>query len=221
MRNKKLIIYGTSIIAELAYEYFSSDSTYKVSGFTVDTKFMNTNKFNGYEVYPFEDIVNICPPDEFDMFIAIGSMKLNTIREKYYKIAKCLGYSLATYISSKSSVYHNVEIGDNCFILPYSVIQPFSKISNSVFVWDATMIGHHCTISDNVFIASAKIAGLSTINNNSFIGLGALIGDGVVIEKYNYISMGSVINKSTESYSIYRSKPAKKYSVDSSLLYLA
>ena len=220
MNNSKLIIYGTSVIAQLAYEYFSTDSNYHICGFTIENQYKTTNRFCGLEVYPFEEILNRCPPDEYDMFIAIGSMKLNTIREIYYKKAKDLGYRLASYVSSKASVYSNVDIGDNCFILPFTVIQPYAQISNSVFIWDTSMIGHHCKISNHVFIASAKIAGLTTIDNNCFIGLGSLISDNIVISEYNYIAMGSVINKNTKSNGIYRGNPAKRFQIDSISFYI-
>ncbi|MCT4501785.1 hypothetical protein N0U25_28730, partial [Pseudomonas sivasensis] len=57
------------------------------------------------------------PPDQVEAFIAIGDSQLNRVRARYYDLMKARGYALASYVSSRAFVWHNVKIGDNCFVL--------------------------------------------------------------------------------------------------------
>ena len=45
---------------------------------------------------------------------------------------KSLGYTMASYISTRAYIGYEVEIGDNCFIMENNVIQSFAKIGNNV-----------------------------------------------------------------------------------------
>ena len=109
---KKLIIFGDSAFSEIAYEYFTFDSNYEVIGFTVESNFLTKRQLFNLPVYPYEDIEKILPPSEYEMHIALTYSKLNRIRMRIYETAKKKGYTLANYISSKSFVWKNVELGD-------------------------------------------------------------------------------------------------------------
>jgi sugar O-acyltransferase (sialic acid O-acetyltransferase NeuD family) len=214
MTKKRLLIYGTSVIAELAHEYFTHDSPFNVAAFTVEGAYLQGKEFLGLPVFPFENIQETCPPDDFEVFIAVGSVQLNYVREKFCRQAKELGYSLAGYVSSRAQVWPNVTHGENCLILPQSVIQPFVRLGHGVFVWDGSNIGHHSIVEDYAFIASAGISGLCSIGRHSFLGAGALVGDGVSIAEDSYIALGAVVHKSTKANGIYRGDPAKCHELD-------
>ena len=53
---KQLVIFGNGEIAELAHYYFSTDSEYKVEGFTVDAEYLETESFCGLPITPFEKL---------------------------------------------------------------------------------------------------------------------------------------------------------------------
>lgn len=207
-KQKKLIIYGTGALAEVAYFYFTFDSIYEVVSFTVESAFITVDNFKGLSVIPFEEIENYYPPDEYEMFVAVGYRKLNDIRVKFYKIAKKKGYKLASYVSSYC-VNLAESIGDNCFILENNTIQPFTKIGNNVIIWSSSYIGHHVTIEDNCFIASnVSVSGFCKIGRNSFIGVGATIVDNIMISEYNLIGAGALITRNTKPYEVYKGNRA-------------
>ncbi len=207
-KKKKLIIYGTGTLAEIAYFYFNIDSIYEVVGFTVEKKYFCCEFFKDLKVYPFEDIENIFSPLDYEMFIAIGYAKMNKIREEFYFKAKEKGYKLANYISSYSVIWTD-QIGDNCFILENNTIQPFTKIGNNNIIWSTNHIGHHVIIEDNCFIASnVTISGFCTIGSNCFIGVGATIIDGITIERETLVGAGSLITKNTNFQDVYKGNKA-------------
>ncbi|MBW9222849.1 acetyltransferase [Methanothermococcus sp. SCGC AD-155-K20] len=209
-KKEKIVIFGTSIFAELVYYYLTKDSPYEIVAFTVDKDFIIEKEKFGIPVVPFEEVEKIYPPDDFKMFIAIGYRKLNRMRvEKYYQ-AKEKGYGLISYVCSKAIVWDNVEIGENSFIFEASIIQPFVKIGNNVIVWSGGHVGHHTIINDHVFIAPyAAISGLCKIGSYCFIGINATIRDGMSVAEDCIIGANALIIKNTQKGGVYGGQPAK------------
>lgn len=194
----QLIIFGISEIAKCAYEYFQHDSDYEVVAFTADSEFINQEHFLGLPIIPFEKINKQFTPTKYAAFAAIGAQQLNRIRTKKYLELKNMGYTIASYISSKAFVWRNVEIGEHSFILENNTLQPFVKIGNNVTLWSGNHIGHGTTINDNCFITShVVVSGCCSIGRNCFIGVNSSIADCVTVENDNFIGMHAKIDKST------------------------
>jgi len=216
---KKVIIFGTGAFAEVAYFYLTQDSDYDVVGFTINKKFITEDKFCGLPVTAFENIESNYPHTKFSMFIAIGYKNMNKIRAQIFNESKQKGYELISYINSKATVWENLSIGENCFILENNVIQPFVKIGNDVILWSGNHIGHHSTISDHCFISShVVISGFTKIDSYSFLGVNSTIRDGVTIASECLIGAGALILKNTKKGGIYTSKDANLLSVSSDKL---
>src|SRR5438046_8264186 len=163
---KKLVIYGTGMVAEVADFYFKTDTDYEIIAFTNASAFIKGKFFNGKPLVPFEELESIYPPAEHDIFIAVGYLNTNQIRKSRYHEAKGKGYACATYISPRAT-YYRTPVGDNCFILENNVIQPFVNIGNNVTLWSGNHIGHHSVIADNCFITShVVISGGCNIGQN-------------------------------------------------------
>jgi sugar O-acyltransferase (sialic acid O-acetyltransferase NeuD family) len=208
--NKKLIIFGDSAFAEIAYEYFTYDSDYEVVAFTVSSEFIKKDTLFNLPVIPFENIETIFDPNQYDMHVALVYNNLNRIRTYFYEAAKNKGYTLANYISTKAFVWRNIEIGDNCFIFEDNTIQPFVKIgSNNVF-WSGNHIGHHSIIGSHNFISShVVISGFCKVGNSNFIGVNATIGNNITIDNDCLIGSFVHIVKDTPSGSLLKGTPNK------------
>lgn len=178
MKGKKLILFGDSAFAEIAYEYFTHDSAYEVVAFTVSKAYLKKESLFGLPIVAFEEVELLYPPAQYDMHIALVYNSLNRVRRQFYLDAKSKGYTLANYISSKSFVWRNVEIGDNVFIFEDNTIQPFVKIgSNNVF-WSGNHIGHHSVIGSHNFISShVVVSGFCNIGDNNFFGVNSTMGN--------------------------------------------
>jgi sugar O-acyltransferase (sialic acid O-acetyltransferase NeuD family) len=181
-KTKKLILFGDSAFAEIAYEYFTHDSDYEVVAITISKEYIKNETFLGIPVVPFEDIENIYPPSDYEMHIALVYNSLNRVRRNFYNSAKLKGYKLANYISSRSFVWHNVQLGDNIFIFEDNTIQPFVSIgSNNVF-WSGNHIGHHSSIGSHNFISShVVISGFCNIENSNFFGVNSTVANNLNI----------------------------------------
>lgn len=214
---KKVVIFGTGDFAQVAYFYLTHDSQYEIVAFTADKTFIKEKESFGLPLIPFEEVENSCPPNEYQMFIAIAYSNVNRVRaEKYYE-AKRKGYELISYINSKAVTWGDTEIGDNCFIFENQTIQPFVKIGNNVIVWSGNHIGHHSFIGDHCFITShVVISGNVKIGPYCFLGVNATIRDGLTIARECIIGAGALILKDTVEKAVYRGNAAELYSADSS-----
>lgn len=218
--SKKLVIYGTGSISEIVYDYFTNESDYEVVAFTLERKVLGgqgSRFFQGLPVIPFEIIEAHYPPQNYEMFVAIGYLKLNHVRARIYKETKDKQYKLATFISPHAYIGRNVKIGDNCFIMEHNNLQYGVEIGNNVFIWASNHIGHHTKIRDHVFLASQiVVSGNCDIGKYSFIGSGASFADNIKVGKNCLIGIGVPVSRSLEDDTLYAHKtypPERKIDV--------
>ncbi|EGR0049865.1 acetyltransferase [Vibrio vulnificus] len=213
MKNKKLVIIGAGELARIAYEYFTYDSNYDVSAFSVNKEFIDSSEIDSIPVVEFEELEKIYPPSEYEAFVAIPATKLNRVRTKLFNEAKNKGYKLATYISSSAFVWRNAEIGENCFIFENNTIQPFVKIEDNVILWSGNHIGHRTVIRANSFITShAVISGYCEIGSGSFIGVNATFNDKTSLAANSIVGSGAVVTKKLKiEEGVYIGNPAKLF----------
>lgn len=210
---RKLVIVGAGEFAEIAYEYFMSDSEYDVVAFSVENRFINDKKslFNK-PIIPFEEIEKLYPPEEVDVFVALYYGKLNRSRKRLYNQCKKLGYHCASYVSSHAFVWNNVSIGENTFIFEDNTIQYHVTIGNNVVLWSGNHIGHRTVIEDDCWLTShVVVSGFCRIGKSSFIGVNATIGDEVIVGEDTVLGAGAVSVKSIpEKGCVYVGNPVRK-----------
>lgn len=216
----RVVIIGAGETAEIAYEYFTYDSNYEIVGFSVEMEYIQRNTLHGLPVVAFEEIEKHYPPDDYLVFIAVSSTKLNRVRTRLYHEAKAKGFTCATYVSSRSFVWRNVEIGENSFIFEDNTIQPFVKIGNNVVLWSGNHIGHNTIIKDNCFVAShVVVSGFCEIGENCFLGVNSTIINNITVAKDCFIGAGALIQKDTNEGSVYQSVSTEPSKVGSLRLF--
>ncbi|RYC30013.1 acetyltransferase [Lichenibacterium minor] len=206
-----LVIYGLGETAVLAHEYFLHDSEHRVVAFTVDRSYVESEQFRSLPVVAFEDVASSFPPSEYAMFAASASSRLNRDRAGMFAKAKDKNYRCLSYVSSRAFVWHNVEIGENCFILEHNTLQPFTKVGDNAVLWSGNHVGHRTNIGRHCFITShVVISGYCKVGDHSFLGVNAAVADGVSIAADNYVAMGSVVQKDTQEDGVYQGNPAER-----------
>ena len=215
----KLVIFGTGDIGELAWQYFSTDSPHDVVGFTVDRAFLTDSSFCGLPVVPFEDVTQAFAPSDHAFFVALSYTRLNALRRDKYLAVKALGYTIASYISSRATVLTNRPIGENCFILEDNTVQPFASIGNNVTLWSGNHIGHHSTIHDHCFLAShIVVSGGVEIGESCFIGVNATLRDHIKVGPRCVIGAGALLLSDADPEGVYLGPETERSRVPSSRL---
>jgi sugar O-acyltransferase (sialic acid O-acetyltransferase NeuD family) len=212
----KVVIVGDGETAELAYEYLKHDSPHEVVAFCVEREYAKRDKLFDLPIVHFEELEQRYPPGEYKAFVAISYTQLNRVRARLYQATKSKGYECISYVSSRAFVWHNVEIGENCFIFENNVVQYAVKLGNNVVLWSGNHIGHQTIVHDNVFISShVVVSGYCEVGANCFLGVNSSIANNVKIAKDCLIGMGAVVHKDTEERKVYVGNPAKPLPKDS------
>lgn len=148
-------------------------------------------------------MLSIIRIEEFD-FYSIGA------RQR----ARRLGFGEGTRVYATAIIYGRPKVGKNVFIGPYAVIDG----TGSLTIGDNTHIGLHtmiwthsthlsCLIGKDVK-ETEKIESV-VIENNVWIGGGAIITPGVKIGHHSIIAAGAVVTDDIPPYSLAAGTPAK------------
>lgn len=210
MEKKKLIIYGIGRFAEYVQYVFDNDSEFEVVAFCIEKAYLSLDQFENKPLIPFEDIYIEYPPENFFMFIAVGN---NVIRKRIFAKTKEMGYTLASYISSKSSHWKNLQYGENVFVDEGCVLQPFTRIGENTILF-TSQIGHHTCLGDHTLVSGSKTGGNVKIGNNCYVGLNASIKQNLNIADGTIIGMGCVIEKDIPESSVYTQKGTTKRNIE-------
>lgn len=206
---KKLVIFGSAEIAQLAAYYFTHDSGYEVAAFTVDDAFVDKDTFESRPLVPFSEVKRRFPPAEYDMHVALSYKKLNQLRQAKYEEAKAACYTLASYVSSKSATWPDLTIGDNCLILENQTIQPTVKIGNDVMIWSGNHLGHGSVFGDHTYISShVVVSGHCNIGQRCFFGVNATIRDFRTIGDDCFVAMGASVTRDLANGSVVLGAPS-------------
>jgi sugar O-acyltransferase (sialic acid O-acetyltransferase NeuD family) len=196
---KPLVIFGAGEIAEVAHFYFTHDLKADIAAFTVDAEYLKAARFCGLPVVPFEQLAAQFPPAEHDAFVALSYAKVNAVRAQKCAAVKASGYRLATYVSSKASVWPGFKPGENCFILEDNTVQPFVVVGDNVTLWSGNHIGHDSVIGDHCFISShVVVSGHVRVGERSFLGVNATLRNGISIAPGTLVGAGAVIMRDTK-----------------------
>lgn len=206
--SRKLIIFGSGDIGQIAKYYFEIDSDYQPVCFTLDREYIKEPTLDNLPVVPYDELVQRFSPADHDIFIALSYSQMNKLRAAKYQDAKTKGYTIASYISSKCTYLSQFKAGENSFIFEDNTIQPFVKIGNNVTIWSGNHVGHHSVIEDHNFISShVVISGHCHIESYCFLGVNATIAHKVKIASETLLGAGAIITKDTEFQGVY--VPAK------------
>ena len=214
---RKLVIFGTGSLAEVAHFYFERDSDFEVVAFTATQDSITEPTFRGLPLLPFEGIQDVFSPADADLFVAVGYARMNEVRMTFFEAAKAKGYYCPTYLSSRATHWGDTAVGENCFILEDNTLQPFVTIGDNVVLWSGNHIGHHASIGSHTFLAShVVVSGKVRIGQRCFIGVNATIREDISIGDNCLIGPGSLILKNAADKEVYLAERTLKFPKDSS-----
>lgn len=210
MNDRPLVIFGAGQIAELADYYFGLDGGRAAAAFCVDDEFVEGDTFLGRPVIARTELARAFPPASADAFVAVAYGEMNRLRERVCIGLEADGYSLASYVSPRATVFPGVTWGPNAFILEDNTVQPFVRIGRGVTLWSGNHIGHHSTVGDFTFIAShIVIGGGVEVGKGVFMGMNATVRDHISVGDHTLVGAGALLLTSTAPQSIYPASPTR------------
>jgi len=171
------------------------------------------------------DLVNGRPCMSFDQFASdapSGSAVSIAIADAAVRRSiaeKCgnAGLLFATVKAENVMILDDVKIGDGSIICPFVTVTSNVRIGRHFHANIYSYIAHDCSIGDFVTLApGVKCNGNVRIDDNAYIGAGAIIRQGaaaepLVIGRGAVVGMGAVVTKSVPDGMTVVGSPARKF----------
>ena len=155
------------------------------------------NKINEYKAIPF--------------IVAIGD---NNKRKKIFFEFIKKEYKIISLIHPSSFVSKYAKIGKGSVVMPKTVINASTKISNSCIINTSSSIDHDNQFKDFSSTGpGVKTGGNVSLGERSHIGIGSSVKQGVKIYEDCIIGANSYVNKNCEKKSLYFGSPIKKIKI--------
>ncbi len=170
-----------------------------------------SDRINGYPVVTYEHFVGLVA-DKKKVTISIAD---SSIREKL--TCKCIDDNLEIIDiqATNTIVLDEVEIDDGSILCPFVTLTSNIKIGKSFQANLYSYVGHDCIIGNFVtFAPSVKCNGNVMVEDNAYIGTGAIIKQGTpsrprIIGKGAVVGMGAVVTKNVDPGDVVVGNPAK------------
>lgn len=200
--NKKVIIYGNTMLSQMLYYDAMHHSDFVIAGFSVDQEYLSEDTFMGLPQVSFDKVTEVYPPDAFDMIAVRGGYTNMRSRKDMYLRAKEKGYMLRNYISSTCDITLTIKMGDNNLIFGQSHIGIGGRLGSNIIIRQQVYLGHDFFVGDNSVIGvGCKIGGNCIIEDTCYLGIGATVVNNTKIGKESLVGAGSVVIRHTEYYS--------------------
>jgi carbonic anhydrase/acetyltransferase-like protein (isoleucine patch superfamily) len=161
--------------------------------------------------------VEACPPRAYNS-------GMHTIRP-YREIRPTLGQRV--YVDESARVIGDVVLGDDVSVWPFTVIRgdvDYVRIGARSNVQDGTVIhvshdgphaklgGFATVLGEDVTIGHKAIIHACRIGDAALIGMGAIVLDGVVVERHGFVGAGALVSpgKTVGAGELWLGNPAKK-----------
>ncbi len=194
---KDLIIIGASgfgrEVAWLVERINKVNPEWNLLGFIDDNEALKGTEINGYKVLGVCD--NAAEYQNAYFVCAVGSAKIRkSIIEKLSEIAPNIKY--ATLIDPSVEMSDLVEIGEGTIICAHSILTVNIKIEKHVIINLDCTVGHDAVLYDYVTVyPSVNISGNVTIGEETELGTGMQIIQGIEVGSRTIIGAGAVVVK--------------------------
>lgn len=213
--HKNVILFGTNFSAKLTH-FMLERQGIQVVAFTVHQAYMTESTFMDLPVVPFEMLSSQFHPDQVEIHVAIGPLKMNQVREDVCAQVVKSGFSLRSVISETANLTNAIMEQENVRIGEKAIIQPYCTIGKNVVISAGCLIGHDSVIEDNCYLAAGVITGGGVvIRKNSFIGTGAVLRSHINIGEKTVIGAGVTMLESSGPEEVYMNTSAQKLPVQS------
>lgn len=135
----------------------------------------------------------------------------NSLRVKFLRQAKELGYAVPNYIHPSVILSPNVTIGEGVYILLGSQVMPYTEIADFVMISMNVSIAHHNILKSGTFLSTGCNFGASIVaEENTYCGIGSTIMTGLHrLGRDCLIGAGAVVIKDVPDGAVMAGVPAK------------
>lgn len=127
-------------------------------------------------------------------FVSAGTIGGYGNREKWYKLAREIGFEIVNIIDPTAAVSPHAQLGEGVFIGKNAVVNAYTRLGNMVIVNSGSIVEHADTLEDFVHVApGCTLSGGVRVCRGAHIGTGSAVRQDVTIGAESLIGVGSVV----------------------------
>jgi len=210
---KKIVIFGSGDHSRVIFSEIIKQKKYKFLGFIDEKKKENELiiKYLGKNYYNLGSISKIIKnKNNFKGIIGVG---LNFSRKKIYEeiIKVDKNFKFEKIVSKNAIIDSSVKIGDGTLVVSGSIINIGTKIGKHCYINTASVIEHDNNFEDFSSTGPRVVTGGNVIiRKYSYIGMGTIIKEQIEIKENTIIGAHSYVNKNCAKNLIFYGSPARK-----------
>ncbi len=205
----KAVIAGAGTYGSVYHYYLYEQGKYDIIGFIDDDQKKIGQKFNGLDV--------ICETNNFQklrdigvevVFAPIGN---NKIRQSLLREYDANGFRTPGFIHPSVIIPDNIKLGRGVYILPGTIIMPFTEIHDFVMISIGVKVLHHTILQEAAFLSNGVNMGASIdFGVCAYAGMGSTIMTGIKrIGDYATIGAGAVIIRDVKDHAVVVGNPGR------------
>ncbi len=188
-----LVLWGASGHALTVADIVRQEGRYDLAGFVDDlhperagTEFAGATVLGGRDVLP-----DLRRRGVSHLIVAVGERKART---ELAAEARRLGFELAVAVHPAATLGTGVEPGPGTVVMAGAVVNPGTRIGETVIVNTRASVDHDCALCDAVHVApGAVLGGWVTVGAGAWVGIGAVVRDRVSIGPGCLVGAGAVV----------------------------
>ncbi|WP_369435877.1 acetyltransferase [Lysinibacillus fusiformis] len=188
--NKPIIILGNGGHASVLTEIMLLQDR-EILGFTAPEEQIS---FYGLEYLGTDEIVETYNPEEVELVLGLGTVRISTVRQSLFEEFKNQGYIFATCVHPTAIISTTAILAEGVQIMAGAIVQPHAQIGGNTIINTGSIIEHDCVIGSHVHVApGVTLSGNVHIGVYSHIGTGTSIIQGIKIGGNTLIGAGAVV----------------------------
>jgi acetyltransferase EpsM len=208
MSKKKLLIFGagnqSNVVTKLIEDKFN------ILGY-VTSKNITKSMTNNKKIYSLtkNNLVKITENKSFFSIIAIGD---NKTRKKIFNNIKKFNLKIKwlSIISPNSIISKDVIIGKGSLVMPGCIINNGTRIKDHCIINTGSIIEHDNYFDNFSSCGPGVVTGGNVrVGESSYIGIGSVVKEKIMIDDNVFIGGNSFINKNCKKNSLYYGNPIK------------
>ena len=190
-----IILIGAGGHARSSIDVIESNGNYQILGLIGQDKEIG-QEICGYPVLGTEKILTQLRNKVQAIALGLGQIKTSNLRERYFHLARELGFHLPVIASSSARVSKHATIGIGTIIFHGATINASAKVGMCNIVNSHALIEHNVRIGDFCHISTGTIInGSVDIGDRSFIGSRSIIVNDVVVANDTFVKAGSIVKR--------------------------
>jgi len=193
-----LFIYGASSAALEVYDMVERNCSIreKYTAINFIDDFQEESDFYGTKRIRFSSCSEYADLKEAEFIIAVGEP---SARKQLFDKVISSGYALTTLIDETAIISATAKISAGCIVNTGAIVSSNAVVKENCFLMFHTIVGHDAVVNSNCVICpKATVGGLSIIGEQTFLGLGSSMKEGVNVGRKVIVGMGSKLFRDVE-----------------------